>query len=87
MHFFYRARTRRNYVTFVLLCIDTTRRLRLLCIEFHGQVVHDANSGKKMVIIRDPDGNRIQFFEKKTAFHFLFLVFSPLINTSVLSQN
>ena len=28
------------------------------------QIVNDPNTGKKMVIILDPDGNRIQLFEK-----------------------
>ncbi|MDY8138234.1 VOC family protein [Aquimarina sp. 2201CG5-10] len=31
--------------------------------EFHGSVVKDPVSGKKMIIIKDPDGNRIQLFE------------------------
>ena len=39
-------------------------RLEALEVEFHGKVVIDAISGKKMVIIKDPDGNRIQLFEK-----------------------
>lgn len=33
-------------------------------IKFHGTVVKDKKSGKKMVIIKDPDGNKIQLFEK-----------------------
>lgn len=32
--------------------------------EFHGSVVNDKISGKRMVIIRDPSGNRIQLFEE-----------------------
>lgn len=32
-------------------------------VEFSGNVVTDRLSGKKMVIIKDPDGNRIQLFE------------------------
>ncbi len=32
--------------------------------QFHGSVVTNAESGKRMVIFKDPDGNRIQFFEK-----------------------
>ncbi|WP_420319063.1 VOC family protein [Ekhidna sp.] len=32
-------------------------------VEFHGSVVKDAN-GKKMLIIKDPDGNKIQLFEE-----------------------
>ena len=31
--------------------------------EFHGNVVTD-DTGKRMVIVLDPDGNRIQLFEK-----------------------
>ena len=33
-------------------------------VEFKGSVVVDPNSGKKMVLVLDPDGNRIQLFEK-----------------------
>ena len=33
-------------------------------VSFHGRVVTDDQSGKKMTIIKDPDGNRIQLFEK-----------------------
>lgn len=33
-------------------------------VSFNGSVVTDHLSGKRMVIIKDPDGNRIQFFEK-----------------------
>jgi len=32
-------------------------------VDFNGGVVEDPVSGKKMVIILDPDGNRIQLFE------------------------
>ena len=32
--------------------------------EFHGRVVKDQATGKKIVIIKDPDGNRIQLFER-----------------------
>lgn len=32
--------------------------------EFYGSVVTDNISGKKILIIMDPDGNRIQLFEK-----------------------
>ena len=38
--------------------------LTQLKVDFHGKVVTDNISGKKMVIIKDPDGNRIQIFEK-----------------------
>jgi len=33
-------------------------------VEFYGSVVTDSLSGKKMLLIKDPDGNRIQIFEK-----------------------
>jgi catechol 2,3-dioxygenase-like lactoylglutathione lyase family enzyme len=33
-------------------------------VEFGGSVVTDSESGKRMLIIKDPDGNRIQFFER-----------------------
>ena len=33
-------------------------------VDFYGDVVEDPISGKRMVIITDPDGNRIQIFEK-----------------------
>ena len=33
-------------------------------VDFYGNIVTDDNTGKKMVIITDPDGNRIQIFEK-----------------------
>lgn len=33
-------------------------------VAFHGNIVKDNASGKKMLIIKDPDGNRIQLFEK-----------------------
>jgi catechol 2,3-dioxygenase-like lactoylglutathione lyase family enzyme len=33
-------------------------------VEPHGGVVTDPHSGKKMVILKDPDGNRVQIFGK-----------------------
>ncbi len=33
-------------------------------VDFYGSVVTDDTTGKRMVIITDPDGNRIQIFEK-----------------------
>ncbi len=33
-------------------------------VTFHGEIVIDQLSKKRMVIIKDPDGNRIQLFEK-----------------------
>lgn len=38
--------------------------LEMQKVEFHGTVVNQLESDKRMVIIKDPDGNRIQFFEK-----------------------
>lgn len=38
--------------------------LNRLKVDFHGRVVIDQLSGKRMVIVKDPDGNRIQIFEK-----------------------
>ena len=40
------------------------RHLTKLKVEFHGTVVTQHESEKRMVIIKDPDGNRIQLFEK-----------------------
>ncbi len=33
-------------------------------VVFHGTVVTDGLTGKKMLIVKDPDGNSIQIFEK-----------------------
>lgn len=33
-------------------------------VNFRGSAVEDPNSGKRMIILLDPDGNRIQIFEK-----------------------
>ena len=33
-------------------------------IDFYGSVVKQPESNKRMVIVKDPDGNRIQLFEK-----------------------
>ena len=38
--------------------------LRQSKVEFYGSVVTDNLTGKKILIIKDPDGNRIQIFEK-----------------------
>ncbi|MDH7446529.1 VOC family protein [Aquimarina sp. 2201CG14-23] len=43
---------------------DWIIHLKKLNTEFLGTVVTDKLSGKKMVLIKDPDGNRIQIFEK-----------------------
>ncbi len=39
-------------------------KLRAAGVNFRGDVVKDPNSGKKMIILLDPDGNRIQLFEE-----------------------
>ncbi len=33
-------------------------------VEYHGDVVADPDTGKRMVILKDPDGNRVQIFEE-----------------------
>lgn len=33
-------------------------------VDKHGDIVSDSKTGKRMIIITDPDGNRIQLFEK-----------------------
>lgn len=33
-------------------------------VDLYGSVVQDSNSGKRMIIVLDPDGNRIQLFEE-----------------------
>ena len=38
-------------------------RMREMDVNIHGDVVLDPNTQKRMVIIKDPDGNRIQIFE------------------------
>ena len=38
--------------------------LTKLKVDFHGSVVVNDLTGRRMVIIKDPDGNRIQIFEK-----------------------
>lgn len=38
--------------------------LETMEVNQHGQVVKDPVSGKRMLIILDPDGNRIQLFEE-----------------------
>ena len=39
-------------------------QLKLNEVKFNGSVVTDNLTGKKMLLINDPDGNRIQLFEK-----------------------
>ena len=38
--------------------------LKQLKVEFYGSVVIDPVSKKRMLLLKDPDGNRIQLFEK-----------------------
>ena len=38
--------------------------LKKMKVSFYGNIVTDSNTKKRMVIINDPDGNRIQLFEK-----------------------
>ena len=40
------------------------KHLNTLKVEFNGTVVNDPDTNKKMVIVKDPDGNRIQLFEQ-----------------------
>ena len=40
------------------------KHLQDLGVIFHGGIVDDQLRGKKMTIVLDPDGNRIQLFEK-----------------------
>jgi len=42
------------------------KRLTDSGVEFSGNIVEDSNNGMRMIIIRDPDGNRVQLFEKKS---------------------
>lgn len=64
----YTAKTRiKGFFKFGLIVSDFDkwiRELTKLKVEFHGSVVTSNETGKKMVIIKDPDGNRIQLFEK-----------------------
>lgn len=39
--------------------------LKAVQAQFYGEVVSDPTSGVRMIIILDPDGNRIQLFEQK----------------------
>lgn len=43
---------------------DWMTHLEKAGVTFHGRVVNDPVSGKRTVLIKDPDGNRIQFFEQ-----------------------
>ena len=40
------------------------KHLELKKVQFNGQVVSDPTTNKRMIIVLDPDGNRIQFFGK-----------------------
>lgn len=39
------------------------RHLRVHTVNFQGNIVTDPATNKRMLVVRDPDGNRIQFFE------------------------
>lgn len=43
---------------------DWMKFLTVSDVNFNGSVVEDPNSGKRMIIMLDPDGNRIQLFEE-----------------------
>ena len=43
---------------------DWLQRWKEAGVNFRGEVVSDPTSGKRMIIALDPDGNRIQLFEK-----------------------
>ena len=43
---------------------QTIDRLQTLGVEFQGSIVQDPVSGRRMIIALDPEGNRIQLFEK-----------------------
>lgn len=64
----YTAKTRvQGFFKFGLLVSnfdDWIRELTKLKVNFHGRVVKSEETQKRMVIIKDPDGNRIQLFEK-----------------------
>lgn len=40
------------------------QHLESLKVQFNGRVVSDELTKKRMVIIQDPDGNRVQLFER-----------------------
>ena len=42
---------------------DWLEKMKAQDVAFHGRVVNDPISGRRMFVILDPDGNRIQFFE------------------------
>jgi hypothetical protein len=43
---------------------DWIKYLEEAKVEFHGKIVEDPLLNKRMIIIKDPDGNYIQIFEK-----------------------
>ncbi|WP_299521596.1 VOC family protein [Winogradskyella sp.] len=52
-------------IGFLLDEFDTrVEHLKKLGVQFHGTIVIDKHLGKEMVIIKDPDGNRVELFEK-----------------------
>ena len=65
---YYTSKTRvKGFFKTGFLVSDFNKWMRHLTnkeVNFHGSVVTDDTNGKRMVIIKDPDGNRIQIFEK-----------------------
>lgn len=64
----YVAKTRINgFFKMGFLVVDLDQWVTFLQekqVQFNGNVVQDPVTGKRMVIILDPDGNRVQLFEK-----------------------
>ncbi len=42
------------------------KRLSDSGVKFNGDIVKDPNIAMRMIILKDPDGNRVQLFEKKS---------------------
>lgn len=40
-------------------------QLKASGVEFNGDIVKDPQTGMRMIIVKDPDGNRVQLFEEK----------------------
>jgi catechol 2,3-dioxygenase-like lactoylglutathione lyase family enzyme len=63
----YNSKTRvKGFFKFGFLTADFDKwinHLKQAKANFYGDVVNDNLTGKRMVIIKDPDGNRIQIFE------------------------
>lgn len=51
-------------------------------VEFVGGIIQDENLGKRSFLVKDPDGNRIQFFESQERFKlkpYFMAIFTPSI--------